>query len=293
MTSPAQPASTKAVGAAGSVLLTLASGQFLMTLDSSVMNVSIATGRQGRRHDGHRHPDRDHALHAGDGDADDHRRQDRQHDRAAAGLRDRLRDLRRRLVHHRARAQPRRPDHRLVVPRGHRRGADHARHRRPRRLQLRAPTNGRGPTAWSPRPARSRSPPGRSSAGSSRRTSRGAWSSPARCVIVVVILVLHRARSATLRRAPRRKLDLVGAVLSAAGLGLAVFGVLRSGEWGWVQPKPGAPRCSGSRRRSWLILGGPAGRPAVLRVGAAAWSSAGRGAARRPGDARNAQLAAG
>src|SRR5881394_3504605 len=30
-------------GAAGIILLTLASGQFLMTLDSSVMNVSIAT----------------------------------------------------------------------------------------------------------------------------------------------------------------------------------------------------------------------------------------------------------
>src|SRR5438552_11186814 len=35
---------TKArAGASGIVLLTLASGQFLMTLDSSVMNVSIAT----------------------------------------------------------------------------------------------------------------------------------------------------------------------------------------------------------------------------------------------------------
>ena len=33
----------RAVGASGIVLLTLASGQFLMTLDSSVMNVSIAT----------------------------------------------------------------------------------------------------------------------------------------------------------------------------------------------------------------------------------------------------------
>ena len=32
-----------AAGAAGGVLLTLASAQFLMTLDSSVMNVSIAT----------------------------------------------------------------------------------------------------------------------------------------------------------------------------------------------------------------------------------------------------------
>src|SRR6201986_233611 len=33
----------RAAGASGIVLLTLASGQFLMTLDSSVMNVSIAT----------------------------------------------------------------------------------------------------------------------------------------------------------------------------------------------------------------------------------------------------------
>src|SRR6476659_3377910 len=37
------PAATRAAAASGIVLLTLASGQFLMTLDSSVMNVSIAT----------------------------------------------------------------------------------------------------------------------------------------------------------------------------------------------------------------------------------------------------------
>src|SRR5687767_15903473 len=36
---PADPAT----GRAGTVLMTLAAGQFLMTLDSSVMNVSIAT----------------------------------------------------------------------------------------------------------------------------------------------------------------------------------------------------------------------------------------------------------
>ena len=71
--------------AAGGVLLTLASAQFLMTLDSSVMNVSIATVAEGRRHDGHRHPDRDHPVHAGDGVADDHRRQDRPDHRAASG----------------------------------------------------------------------------------------------------------------------------------------------------------------------------------------------------------------
>src|SRR5262250_2300071 len=39
----AGPATEAVAGAAGMVLLTLASAQFLMTLDSSVMNVSIAT----------------------------------------------------------------------------------------------------------------------------------------------------------------------------------------------------------------------------------------------------------
>ena len=39
----AGPATDAVAGAAGMILLTLASAQFLMTLDSSVMNVSIAT----------------------------------------------------------------------------------------------------------------------------------------------------------------------------------------------------------------------------------------------------------
>ena len=36
---------------------------------------------------------------------------------------------------------------------------------------------------------------------------------------------------------PTPKLDVVGSVLSAAGLGLFVFGVLESSTWGWVKPK--------------------------------------------------------
>ena len=66
------------------------------------------------------------------------------------------------------------------------------------------------------------------------------WVFAGEVFVVVVILVLARR----IQDAPveaRRQLDLVGAALSAAGLGLAVFGVLRSSEWGWVVPKPGAP----------------------------------------------------
>ena len=45
-------------------------------------------------------------------------------------------------------------------------------------------------------------------------------------------------------------------MLSAGGLGLAVFGVLRSSVWGWVSPKPDAPELWGISATLWLILGG-------------------------------------
>jgi len=50
------------------------------------------------------------------------------------------------------------------------------------------------------------------------------------------------------------RLDLIGTLLSAAGLGLAVFGVLRSGEWGWVTPKPGGPAILSLSPVVWLVL---------------------------------------
>jgi MFS family permease len=52
------------------------------------------------------------------------------------------------------------------------------------------------------------------------------------------------------------KVDLVGVVLSAGGLGLAVFGVLRTSVWGWVAPKADAPELFGISVALWLILGG-------------------------------------
>src|SRR5215467_15353010 len=52
------------------------------------------------------------------------------------------------------------------------------------------------------------------------------------------------------------RLDLVGTVLSALGLGLIVYGILRSGTWGFVQLKPGAPSWWGLSPVFWLILGG-------------------------------------
>jgi MFS family permease len=74
-------------------------------------------------------------------------------------------------------------------------------------------------------------------------------------LIVVAILVLTR-RIEDEPPGKRPRIDLVGVVLSAAGLGLAVFGVLRSSVWGWVAPKPDAPELFGVSAVLWLILGG-------------------------------------
>jgi hypothetical protein len=57
---------------------------------------------------------------------------------------------------------------------------------------------------------------------------------------------------------PGVRLDPVGTLLSAAGLGAIVYGVIRSGTWGFVQPKPDAPHWLGMSPVVWLLLGGGA-----------------------------------
>jgi len=73
--------------------------------------------------------------------------------------------------------------------------------------------------------------------------------------VVIVIAILFLARR--IDDAPpetRPHLDLVGAALSAAGLGSFVYGILRSSEWGWIKPKPDAPSWGGVSPTLWLML---------------------------------------
>jgi EmrB/QacA subfamily drug resistance transporter len=81
------------------------------------------------------------------------------------------------------------------------------------------------------------------------------WVFAGEVVLVLVILLLAR-RIADAPVETRPRLDVVGAVLSALGLGLLVFGVLRSGEWGWIQPKAEAPSWAGLSPTVWLSLAG-------------------------------------
>src|SRR6476660_2807363 len=56
-------------------------------------------------------------------------------------------------------------------------------------------------------------------------------------VLVLLILAVTRLVADATRSGPAPRLDLLGSVLSASGLGLIVLGALQSSTWGWVQPK--------------------------------------------------------
>jgi len=81
------------------------------------------------------------------------------------------------------------------------------------------------------------------------------WVFAGEVLIVFAILILSR-RIADAPPETRPKLDVVGAVLSAVGLALLVFGVLRSGEWGWIKPRPDATSWWGLSPTIWLVLAG-------------------------------------
>ena len=87
------------------------------------------------------------------------------------------------------------------------------------------------------------------------------WVFAGEVVLVAAILVLGRRFQDA---PPERdlKIDPVATVLSALGLGLIVFGVLRSGVWGWVAPNAGAPEWLGLSPVVWLLFLGAA----VLRI---------------------------
>jgi MFS family permease len=111
--------------------------------------------------------------------------------------------------------------------------------------------------------------------------------------VVLIAAILLFARRVNDRPAEEGvKLDLVGTALSALGLGLIVFGILKSGTWGVVQPKPEAPQWIGLSPVIWLILGGGVVlvlflRWEALRIGR------GEGALLNPKLLRNVQMRSG
>jgi MFS family permease len=87
------------------------------------------------------------------------------------------------------------------------------------------------------------------------------WVFAGEVLVVLSILGLTR-RISDIPPERNARLDVVATVLSALGLGLIVYGILRSGTWGFVQPKLGAPKWLGLSPVIWLMLCGGV----VLRV---------------------------
>lgn len=77
-------------------------------------------------------------------------------------------------------------------------------------------------------------------------------------VLVGIAIFAFSRRMADTPAEDGARLDLVGTALSAIGLALVVYGVLRSGTWGFVQPKPEAPEWLGLSPVIWLVLAGGA-----------------------------------
>jgi EmrB/QacA subfamily drug resistance transporter len=73
-------------------------------------------------------------------------------------------------------------------------------------------------------------------------------------IVIFILIVSRKIKDAPVDRKP--KLDVVGAILSASGLALAVYGVLRSSEWGWIKPKEGGDSWLGLSPTFWLIIAG-------------------------------------
>ncbi|UDY35156.1 MFS transporter [Dermatobacter hominis] len=86
-------------------------------------------------------------------------------------------------------------------------------------------------------------------------------------VLVAVILALTPKVADARRDGPAPKLDVVGAVLSAAGIGAMVLGILQSSTWGFLTPKDSPVEPFGFSLAVFVVIGG-----AVLLWAFAAWS---------------------
>lgn len=79
-------------------------------------------------------------------------------------------------------------------------------------------------------------------------------------------------------KARKVRIDAGGAALSALGLALAVFGVLMSSQWGWITAKPSAPFAPlGLSPTLWLIVTG-----GLVMVGFFSWEARVVAAGREP-----------
>lgn len=75
-------------------------------------------------------------------------------------------------------------------------------------------------------------------------------------VLVILILAMTRLIGDAARSGSKPRLDVVGTVLSATGLGLIVLAALESSTWGWIEPKDSPITPLGFSLTLFVIAGG-------------------------------------
>ena len=81
-------------------------------------------------------------------------------------------------------------------------------------------------------------------------------------IVLIILAVSHRIGDSP--ASGSRRFDGIGAVLSIIGISLVVFGVLRSGEWGWIAHQTGTTSIFGLSPVVWMLIGGLAVLAAFL-----------------------------
>ena len=77
-------------------------------------------------------------------------------------------------------------------------------------------------------------------------------------VVMVAFIIFFGRNMAAAPPDKGVKLDMLGTVLSGLGLGMFVFGLLRAGTWGFLKPKGDSPAFAGLSLSFWLMIGGVA-----------------------------------
>lgn len=85
-------------------------------------------------------------------------------------------------------------------------------------------------------------------------------------LVVIALVTVGFIRDVAATRRP--KLDVVGSVLAALGLGMIVFGFLQAKTWGWIEPKSSPVEPLGFSLTPFLIAGG-----GVVLWGFARWQA--------------------
>ena len=75
-------------------------------------------------------------------------------------------------------------------------------------------------------------------------------------VLIILILAMTRLIGDAPRSGPKPRLDIVGTFLSATGLGLIVLAALQSSTWGWIEPKDSPITPLGFSMTLFVIAGG-------------------------------------